>query len=78
MPPNAPMRAQTLSGDADRSTLSATVCNCVLGEAKYGNVLVPGFVAPVAPPCRNSRSLFTIQVIMMSMTFALTVRPPPV
>src|SRR5271167_1598888 len=52
------------------------VCNCVFGGARKGNALLPGRVAPIAPPCRNSRSLFTIHVIMMSMTLELIVRPP--
>ena len=42
--------------------LSETRCSSLLGEAKYGNVLVPGLVATVVPPWRNSRSRLTIQV----------------
>ena len=37
--------AQTLSGEAARSTRSATCCSSVLGLAKYGKVFVPGLVA---------------------------------
>jgi hypothetical protein len=50
----------------------------VFGVAKYGNTVSPGFVAPVAPPRRNSRSWLMSQVNRMSIEFASTVRPPPV
>ena len=55
------------SGAAASSTDSATVCSSVFGVARYGNTLMPGFVAPVAPPCRNSRSRLTSQVSRMSI-----------